>query len=270
MSYSDLQKALSLAPNCKFYTTAGGKSETDIAKSEQALNIKFSKQCLEFYKKCGYLSFYGNEIFGINPDDLEILTGNSVAFALNDRAVYSLPLKWLPVYEFGDGSMACLDYSSLNNDNEPPVIAAFFNGEEYYTFPTAKVLATKDEQFFKELGYGYRAKFMVEVANAIVNNQANLEDFAKLQTKDLKKQLVTLKGVGEKVADCVSLFGFRRTDSFPVDTWIEKIYKENFGGSLTDRKKITNWFLNEFGQFSGYIQQYLFYYKRSLEKYDKD
>lgn len=131
MSYSDLQKALSLAPNCKFYTTAGGKSETDIAKSEQALNIKFSKQCLEFYKKCGYLSFYGNEIFGINPDDLETLTGNSVAFALNDRAVYSLPLKWLPVYEFGDGSMACLDYSSLNNDNEPPVIAAFFNGEEY-------------------------------------------------------------------------------------------------------------------------------------------
>ena len=131
MSYADLQKALSLAPDCKFYTTVGGKSETDIAKSEQLLNIKFSNQCLEFYRKCGYLSFFGTEIYGINPNDLEVLAGNLVAFALNDRAVYNLPSKWIPIYDFGDGSMAYLDYSSLNNDNEPPVIAALFDGEEY-------------------------------------------------------------------------------------------------------------------------------------------
>ncbi len=131
MSYSDLQNALSLAPECKFYTTAGGKSESDIKKSEQMLNIKFSKQCLDFYEKCGYLSFFGNEIFGINPDNLEILSGNSVAFALNDRETYGLPSSWLPIYDFDDGDMAYLDYSSLNDDNEPPVISAFFNGEEY-------------------------------------------------------------------------------------------------------------------------------------------
>lgn len=131
MSYSDLQKALSLAPECKFYTTAGGKSESDIAKSEQMLNIKFSKQCLEFYRKCGYLSFFGNEIFGINPDNLEILSGNSVAFALNARETYGLPSNWLPIYDFDDGNMAYLDYSSLNKDNEPPVISAFFDGEKY-------------------------------------------------------------------------------------------------------------------------------------------
>ena len=131
MSYSDLQKALSLAPECKFYTTAGGKPESDIAKSEQMLDIKFSKQCLEFYRKCGYLSFFGNEIFGINPDNLEILSGNSVAFALNNRDAYNLPSKWIPIYDFDDGNMAYLDYSSLNNDNEPPVISAFFDGEEY-------------------------------------------------------------------------------------------------------------------------------------------
>ncbi len=132
MSYSDLQKALSLAPDCKFYTTAGGKTETDIAKSEQLLNIKFSSQCLEFYRKCGYLSFFGNEIFGINPVlDSGVLAGNSVAFALNDRADYNLPSEWLPIYDFDDGSKAYLDYSSLNNDNEPPVIEAIFNGEEY-------------------------------------------------------------------------------------------------------------------------------------------
>ena len=63
-----------------------------------------------------------------------------------------------------------------------------FNGEEYFAFPSAKILATKDEQFFKDLGYGYRAKFMVEVANAVVNGQANLEDFAKLSDALLIKK----------------------------------------------------------------------------------
>jgi N-glycosylase/DNA lyase len=61
------------------------------------------------------------------------------------------------------------------------------------------------------------------------------------------------------------LFGFYRTKSFPVDTWIEKIYIENFNGTLKDRTKIKDYFISEFSDYSGYIQQYLFYYKRSLE-----
>lgn len=145
-----------------------------------------------------------------------------------------------------------------------------FDGEEYYTFPSAKVLSSKDEKFFKDLGYGYRAKFMVEVAKTIASGEIDLDKIALQPTSELKKSLISLKGVGEKVADCVSLFGFGRTDSFPVDTWIEKIYKEDFGGLLTDRKKITEWFVGEFNEYSGYVQQYLFYYKRSLEKYDHD
>lgn len=156
MSYSDLQKALSLAPDCNFYTTAGGKSESDIARSEQMLNIKFSKQCLEFYRKCGYLSFFGNEIFGINPDNLEILAGNSVAFALNDREAYNLPSKWLPIFDFDDGDMAYLDYSSLNNENEPPVISAFFDGEEYVV----------SEQIAEDLG-----SFILQLVEEQLSNQ---------------------------------------------------------------------------------------------------
>ena len=141
-----------------------------------------------------------------------------------------------------------------------------FMGETYYSFPSASVLATKDESFYKELGYGYRARFMVEVANAIVNGEINLEEIKDLTTIELKKSLMKLKGVGAKVADCVALFGYHRVDSFPVDTWIEKLYKEDFKGDLTDRNKITEWLLNEFGEYSGYVQQYVFYYKRSLEK----
>lgn len=132
MSYTNFIKAMELAPKCKFYTTAGGKNEEEIRKSEQMLNIKFSNQSTEFYKKYGYLSFYGNEIFGIDPDDDSgILEGNSVAYALNDRKEYNLPNEWIPIYNFDDGNMAYLDYSYLNEQKEPRVIMAFYNGKEY-------------------------------------------------------------------------------------------------------------------------------------------
>lgn len=132
MSYLDLKKAMELAPKCKFYTTVGGKTKEEIMKAEELLDVKFSRQCIEFYEKFGYLSFYGNEIFGINPNDNSgILEGNSVAYALNDRVEYSLPAKWVPIYNFDDGTMAYLDYSSLNTENEPRVIMAFYNGKEY-------------------------------------------------------------------------------------------------------------------------------------------
>lgn len=132
MSYQNYKEAMELAPKCKFYTTAGGKSREAISKSEKLLGIKFSRQCREFYEQYGYLSFFGNEIFGIDPDDDSgELEGNSVAYALHDRKEYGLPAEWIPVYYFDDGFMAYLDYSSLNDDGEPRVIVAGLNGSEY-------------------------------------------------------------------------------------------------------------------------------------------
>ncbi len=123
---------MELAPKCKFYTTVGGKSRDEIKKSEELLGVTFSKQCREFYEQYGYLSFVGNEIFGIDPDDDSgEIEGNSVAYALNDRKEYGLPDKWIPLYNFDDGIMAYLDYSSLNDVGEPCVIVAGFNDVGY-------------------------------------------------------------------------------------------------------------------------------------------
>ena len=132
MSYLDFKSAMKLAPRCKLYTTVGGKTEEEIMKSEELLKVIFSKQCIEFYEKFGYLSFFGNEVFGIDPDDDSgIFEGNSVAYAINDREEYNLPIEWIPIYNFEDGNMAYLDYSSINSENEPKVIMAFYNGNEY-------------------------------------------------------------------------------------------------------------------------------------------
>ena len=84
----------------------------------------------------------------------------------------------------------------------------------------------------------------------------------KMPTIELKKKLVTLCGVGPKVADCILLFGFSRADVFPVDTWMQKVYEQDFLGNLKDRNKITDFFVKTFGELSGFAQQYLFFNKR--------
>lgn len=135
-----------------------------------------------------------------------------------------------------------------------------FLGEGYYAFPTTEKLAGAGVDFFTKAGCGYRDNYLAETsARILCEGIARLEN---LPTAELKKQLLTYKGVGPKVADCVALFGFGKRDSFPVDTWIERIYREDFNGALTDRNKITDYFLGLFGEDSGYIQQYLFYGKR--------
>lgn len=141
-----------------------------------------------------------------------------------------------------------------------------FDGKAYKAFPTAQVLASQSDDFFKEAGLGYRAPYIKTATEKIASGELDLEFLSTLSTLKIKEELVKIKGVGEKVASCVTLFAYNRFDSFPVDTWIEKIYRENFGGTLSDRKTISQFFIEKFGDDSGIIQQYMFHYKRNLEK----
>ncbi|MBQ3597120.1 MAG: DNA-3-methyladenine glycosylase 2 family protein [Clostridia bacterium] len=138
-----------------------------------------------------------------------------------------------------------------------------FMGIEYHAFPTVKEMASASLDFYKQIGLGYRAEYIKSLANSM-DNGFDVISLGNLQTQALKGALQTILGVGPKVADCVSLFGFHRVDSFPVDTWIEKVYLQDFNGKLLDRNKISKWFVEKFGQNAGFFQQYLFYYKRSL------
>ena len=82
-----------------------------------------------------------------------------------------------------------------------------------------------------------------------------------MDTISLKNWLLSLCGVGPKVADCILLFGYNRADSFPVDTWIEKVYIDLFKQKKT-RDKMSKDLVEYFGELAGYAQQYLFFYKR--------
>lgn len=130
-----------------------------------------------------------------------------------------------------------------------------------YAFPTHEKMLSQSEEFFKGLGMGYRSSYIFKVLRQI--DCEKLEEWRKLDSQSLRKKLIALAGVGPKVADCVMLFGYHRQDVFPVDTWIEQMYNANFP-PLKNRLKISDELTKKFGKFSGYAQQYLFFYQRSF------
>lgn len=136
---------------------------------------------------------------------------------------------------------------------------------DYYAFPTPERLKDVGIEEYKALGLGYRSEYLYELTVKILDG-FNPLDLKDLTAERLFEELMKLKGVGAKVANCVTLFGYHMTNSFPVDTWIKKYYTDDLGGSLTDIRKITDYFIAKYGKNAGYFQQYLFYYKRTLEK----
>ena len=135
---------------------------------------------------------------------------------------------------------------------------------DVYSFPTYEKMLSCDEEFFKSVGCGYRAKYFVNVLKQITPEK--LEKMRNLDTQSLRKELLSLCGVGPKVADCVLLFGFKKGDVFPVDTWIHQMYNSVYP-KLDNREKMRENLVREFGQLSGYAQQYIFYYQRSGESF---
>ncbi len=130
----------------------------------------------------------------------------------------------------------------------------------FHAFPTRQQLMQVDEKFFAEMGAGYRDKYLYKVLRQV--DEDTLQAWQVLPTGELRNKLISLAGVGPKVADCVLLFGFGRGDVFPVDTWIEKMHNK-FYPPLFDREKIRKNLTEQFGLFSGYAQQYLFFFMRS-------
>lgn len=135
------------------------------------------------------------------------------------------------------------------------------NMGEYFAFPTIEALKKIPLEFFTNIKCGYRDKYLFESIK-MIGDQIDLENIKNMKTEDARNELMKLKGVGRKVADCILLFGYHKTDVFPTDTWVVKAYKHYFGDSENNAISISNKFVEIFGELSGFAQQYLFYQMR--------
>lgn len=133
----------------------------------------------------------------------------------------------------------------------------------YHAFPTLEAFASEDEKFYADMGAGYRAAYLARVARELLRE--DLGEWGRLDTESLRAKLVSLYGVGRKVADCALLFGFNRFDVFPVDTWILKVFEKEYSGVAAE--KLSKLLVQKYGEYSGFVQQWLFYFKREQKNY---
>ncbi|MBI2565006.1 DNA-3-methyladenine glycosylase 2 family protein [Candidatus Woesearchaeota archaeon] len=128
----------------------------------------------------------------------------------------------------------------------------------FYYFP--KQGKINDLKTIRACATGFRAEYIFN-ANQIVNNSF-LNKLGKLSYEDAKKELMQLKGVGEKIADCVLLFAYGKQEAFPVDIWIKRVIEKHYLGHKASTKLIQQFGQKKFAPYAGYTQQYLYHWER--------
>ncbi len=128
--------------------------------------------------------------------------------------------------------------------------------DDYYTFPTYERLAACTAEDLAPIRSGFRAKYIIDAAQKVANKSIDLNQLEKVGYSQAQSQLMTIKGVGPKVADCALLYGLGYIEAFPSDVWIKRALNEFFDGKIPDCAK----------PFGGIVQQYIFYYIRETSK----
>ncbi len=143
-----------------------------------------------------------------------------------------------------------------------------FEGKEYYTFPTIDELSKASVEDLRALGLGFRDVRVYETTKMIKNKEVDLEQLKNEKYfNKVRNTLLTLPGVGPKVADCILLFStLKRWEAFPIDVWVRRVmnelYIKNPDETKVKKEEIEKIAYEKFGNLAGIAQQYLFYWKR--------
>ena len=138
-------------------------------------------------------------------------------------------------------------------------------GDERFTFPNAARLAQVTEAQLRACKLGFRARHLHVAARQIASSEISLLRLATLPTPEAREQLERLRGVGEKVANCVLLFAYGRAEAFPIDVWVERVLRQLYfrGNPRVQHDKLRAFAHSHFGPYRGYAQQFLFHWIRT-------
>lgn len=127
------------------------------------------------------------------------------------------------------------------------------NKIEAYEFPSAEQIVAAGVDGLNSCGLGYRSQYIYDLALRYKNRE-DFDRYFKHNINDsdiIYNKLLEIRGVGPKVANCISLFGYHCLDRFPIDIWMERIIHRYYNGSIDP---------STYGELAGLMQQYMFYY----------
>lgn len=167
----------------------------------------------------------------------------------------------------------CISYIISQNNNVKRISASinklcelygqkvYFDRKVYFLFPTYEKLKELNADDLAELKIGFRDKYIID----FLNKYESFNDLDNLSTPDAFNKLLTVKGIGPKVASCILLFGYKRLDVFPIDTWVKQFVSNRYGVK-DDFKTIENLAINKYGKYSGLAIQYMYHYNRNINE----
>lgn len=143
----------------------------------------------------------------------------------------------------------------ISQNNNIPRIKGIISRlcEHYGGFPTYTQLSAETEESLCFLRAGFRAKYLIDAAKKLESGELSLDEISSVDIEAARKMLMTIKGVGPKVAECALLYGMYRTEAFPVDVWIKRVLENYYPQGLPECIKGAE----------GIAQQYLFHYVRN-------
>lgn len=199
------------------------------------------------------------EYFDLNRNYTEIITAISGNEILKNAALYGSGIRVLNQEPW---ETLCSFIISQNNNIKriKGIIERLCEnfGEDmggYFSFPTAEKIASLTLDDLAVLRSGFRAKYILDAANKVTNNEIDLYNLKNFTVDDARNELMKINGVGPKVADCALLFSHRHIEAFPKDVWIKRAMEVLFGGELP----------KEAIPFAGIVQQYIFFYARETK-----
>ena len=136
-----------------------------------------------------------------------------------------------------------------------------------FSFPTPQKIAALTEAQLRACKMGFRAPNLLAAARQIAEGKFDLEKIRRLDYAEARAELMKLRGVGGKIADCVLLFAYGFDSAFPVDVWIERaLQRLYFPRRRASGPRLRRFAATHFGPHAGYAQQYLFHYMRTKLK----
>jgi N-glycosylase/DNA lyase len=187
-------------------------------------------------------------------------------------------------------SYICATYKSIpaikkmiNNISQRFGKKLTFDGYDFYTFPKPTDLAQTSPKDLHSCGLGFRAERVLETAKILDQQEFFLESLKSMDYWKARRELLSLPGVGPKVADCVLLFSLEKLEAFPIDVWMKRaatnLYANHFDSSFIKKVSskssitskeygtISSFGREYFGRYAGYAQEYLFHLLRKQQKH---
>jgi N-glycosylase/DNA lyase len=142
------------------------------------------------------------------------------------------------------------------------------DGEEKKLFPKLEVINHVEKEDLLDCKVGFRAQYIKNAAAKFIDSDEflNITNIDERDTELVRRELKSIKGVGDKIADCILVYGMKRDEVTPFDLWGQRFVRQYYG--LSEKAKYNDmreWSKEYLGDYAGWAGQYLFEYIRNID-----